>query len=117
MRLVSTSVLIGNEFGASTGRQRRCGWFDAEILRRSVDVNSLSGICLTKLDVLDGLEEVKICVGYEAADSGCVGSSDALAFETLKPIYETMPGWSESNFRCEINGSIARSCIELCKTP
>ncbi len=87
---------VGHEFGASTGRQRRCGWFDAEILRRSVDVNSLSGICLTKLDVLDGLEEVKICVGYEAADSGCVGSSDALAFEALKPIYETMPGWSES---------------------
>ena len=87
---------IGNEFGASTGRQRRCGWFDAEILRRSVDVNSLSGICLTKLDVLDGLEEVKICVGYEAADCGCIGSSDALAFDTLKPIYETMPGWSES---------------------
>ena len=87
---------VGSEFGASTGRQRRCGWFDAEILRRSVDVNSLSGICLTKLDVLDGLEEVKICVGYESVDSGCVGSSDALAFETLKPIYETMPGWSES---------------------
>lgn len=87
---------VGHEFGASTGRQRRCGWFDAEILRRSVDVNSLSGICLTKLDVLDGLEEVKICVGYESSDSGCVGSSDALAFETLKPIYETMPGWSES---------------------
>ncbi|AOA59008.1 adenylosuccinate synthase [Acinetobacter larvae] len=87
---------VGNEFGASTGRQRRCGWFDAEILRRSVDVNSLSGICLTKLDVLDGLAEVKICVGYESADSGCVGSSDALAFETLKPIYETLPGWSES---------------------
>ena len=87
---------VGHEFGASTGRQRRCGWFDAEILRRSVDVNSLSGICLTKLDVLDGLEEVKICVGYEAADSGCIGSSDALAFAALKPIYETMPGWSES---------------------
>lgn len=87
---------VGHEFGASTGRQRRCGWFDAEILRRSVDVNSLSGICLTKLDVLDGLDEVKICVGYEAADSGCIGSSDALAFAALKPIYETMSGWSES---------------------
>ncbi|MCK4080207.1 MULTISPECIES: adenylosuccinate synthase [Acinetobacter] len=87
---------VGHEFGASTGRQRRCGWFDAEILRRSVDVNSLSGICLTKLDVLDGLEEVKICVGYEDTDSGCVGSSDALAYENLKPIYESMPGWTES---------------------
>ncbi|MFU8927719.1 adenylosuccinate synthase [Acinetobacter puyangensis] len=87
---------VGREFGASTGRQRRCGWFDAEILRRSVEVNSLSGICLTKLDVLDGLDEVKICVGYENTDSGCIGSSDAFSFEHLKPIYETLPGWSES---------------------
>lgn len=87
---------VGHEFGASTGRQRRCGWFDAVILRRSVDVNSLTGICLTKLDVLDGLNEVKICVGYENTDSGCVGSSDAVSYENLKPIYETMPGWSES---------------------
>lgn len=87
---------VGHEFGASTGRQRRCGWFDAEILRRSVEVNSLSGICLTKLDVLDGLEEIKICVGYEPADSGCAGSSDAISFECLKPIYETLPGWTES---------------------
>ena len=89
---------VGNEFGASTGRQRRCGWFDAEILRRSVEVNSLTGICLTKLDVLDGLDEVKVCVGYEAIDEDCVGSSDAIAFENLKPIYETLPGWKESTF-------------------
>ncbi|MFB2578858.1 MULTISPECIES: adenylosuccinate synthase [unclassified Acinetobacter] len=87
---------VGHEFGASTGRQRRCGWFDAEILRRSVDVNSVSGICLTKLDVLDGLEEIKICVGYEGEDTNCAGASDAIAYEQLKPIYETMPGWSES---------------------
>ena len=90
--------VVGNEFGASTGRQRRCGWFDAVILRRSVEVNSLSGICLTKLDVLDGLKEVKICVGYEDADSGCVGSSDAISFEHLKPIYETLPGWEGTTF-------------------
>jgi len=106
---------IGNEFGASTGRQRRCGWFDAEILRRSVDVNSLSGICLTKLDVLDGLEEVKICVGYEAADSGCVGSSDALAFETLKPIYETMPGWSESTFGAKSLDQLPEAALNYVK--
>ncbi|MFW1806204.1 adenylosuccinate synthetase, partial [Acinetobacter baumannii] len=74
--IVKHFCTVGHEFGDSTGRQRRCGWFDAEILRRSVDVNSLSGICLTKLDFLDGLEEVKICVGYENTDSGCVGSSD-----------------------------------------
>ena len=106
---------IGNEFGASTGRQRRCGWFDAEILRRSVDVNSLSGICLTKLDVLDGLEEVKICVGYEATDSGCVGSSDALAFETLKPIYETMPGWSESTFGAKSLDQLPQAALNYIK--
>ncbi|EXE13936.1 adenylosuccinate synthase [Acinetobacter sp. 263903-1] len=106
---------IGNEFGASTGRQRRCGWVDAEILRRSVDVNSLSGICLTKLDVLDGLEEVKICVGYEAADSGCVGSSDALAFETLKPIYETMPGWSESTFGAKSLDQLPQAALNYVK--
>ena len=106
---------VGSEFGASTGRQRRCGWFDAEILRRSVDVNSLSGICLTKLDVLDGLEEVKICVGYEAADSGCVGSSDALAFETLKPIYETMPGWSESTFGAKSMDQLPQAAINYVK--
>ena len=88
----------GHEFGASTGRQRRCGWFDAEILRRSIEVNSLSGICLTKLDVLDGLSEVKICVGYESQDTTCLGSSDAVSYESLSPIYETMPGWSESTF-------------------
>lgn len=87
---------VGHEFGASTGRQRRCGWFDAAILRRSVEVNSLSGICLTKLDVLDGLDEIQICTGYQAQPNDCVGSSDALAFEQLQPIYETLPGWSES---------------------
>lgn len=90
--------VVGNEIGASTGRQRRCGWFDAQILRRSVEVNSLSGICLTKLDVLDGLKEVKICVGYEVSDSGCVGSSDAVSFDALKPVYETLPGWEGTTF-------------------
>lgn len=87
---------VGHEFGASTGRQRRCGWFDAAILRRSVEVNSLSGICLTKLDVLDGLDEIQICTGYTQDEKGCAGSSDALAFEQLQPIYETLPGWTES---------------------
>lgn len=56
---------MGQEFGATTGRARRCGWFDAAILRRAVVLNSLSGICLTKLDVLDDLDEINICTGYE----------------------------------------------------
>ena len=66
------------------------------VVRRAVEVNSLSGICLTKLDVLDGLSEVKICTSYEYTDCGCAGSSDAIAFENVTPVYETMPGWSES---------------------
>ena len=78
-------------------------------------MNLLSGICLTKLDVLDGLEEVKICVGYEAADSGCVGSSDALAFETVKPIYETMPGWSESTFGAKSIDQLPQNAINYVK--
>ncbi len=87
---------IGHEFGATTGRQRRCGWFDAVGLRRAVEINSVSGLCLTKLDVLDGLDEVKICISYHNTDNGCLGSSDAVAFEKVQPEYETLPGWSES---------------------
>lgn len=87
---------IGHEFGATTGRQRRCGWFDAVALRRAVEINSVSGLCLTKLDVLDGLDEVKICTSYHNTDNGCQGSSDAVAFENVQPQYESLPGWTES---------------------
>ena len=75
----------GHEFGATTGRPRRCGWFDAHALKRVIHINSISGICLTKLDVLDGLETVKICVGYE--DEGS---------DNPTPIYEEVPGWTAS---------------------
>ena len=85
----------GHEFGATTGRQRRCGWFDAVSVKRAVQINSMSGICLTKLDVLDGLEEVKICTSYNLPTE-CMGTSDAHVFEQVNPTYETMPGWSES---------------------
>lgn len=89
----------GNEFGATTGRERRCGWFDAPAVSRSVQINSLSGICLTKLDVLDGLDEVKICVAYEDADGNTVPLDvDGERFAMIKPVYESMPGWSESTF-------------------
>lgn len=90
----------GHEFGATTGRQRRCGWFDAVALRRAVEINSISGLCLTKLDVLDGLDEINVCVAYEqtdtAQDGGCAGASDAVAFDNVKPVYETLAGWSDS---------------------
>ncbi len=87
----------GHEFGATTGRARRCGWFDAVSLRTAVNINSVSGLCLTKLDVLDGLEEVSICVGYTDAQGNPVPSPiDSQDYEALQPVYETLPGWSES---------------------
>ncbi|MBW5411963.1 MULTISPECIES: adenylosuccinate synthase [Pseudomonas] len=87
----------GHEFGSVTGRPRRCGWFDAVILRRSIEVNSISGLCLTKLDVLDGLETVRICVGYRNAEGELTEApTDADSYIGLEPIYEEMPGWSES---------------------
>ena len=86
----------GHEFGTTTGRSRRCGWFDAVALRQAVRINSISGICLTKLDVLDGLEEVKICTGYQHADGTDAGIPvHADDFENIVPVYESMPGWTQ----------------------
>jgi adenylosuccinate synthase len=87
----------GQEVGASTGRNRRCGWFDAAAVRLAIRINSVSGICLTKLDVLDGLDKVKVCVGYKGNDSSsmsCLTSFDS--YNTLEPVYEELPGWKES---------------------
>ena len=87
----------GHEFGATTGRPRRCGWFDAVALRTAVNINSVSGLCLTKLDVLDGLEEISVCVGYTNDVGETVANPiDAVDYENLRPVYETLPGWSES---------------------
>tara|TARA_B110000503_G_scaffold22218_2_gene34091 strand:- start:3311 stop:4606 length:1296 start_codon:yes stop_codon:yes gene_type:complete len=87
----------GHEFGATTGRPRRCGWFDAVALRTAVNINSISGLCLTKLDVLDGLEAISICVGYTSKDGNPVlNPMDSDDYEGLVPIYEEVPGWSES---------------------
>ena len=86
----------GHEFGTTTGRERRCGWFDAVALRRAVRINSITGICLTKLDVLDGLDEVKICIGYKNADGNPVDNpTHADDFEGITPVYESLPGWSD----------------------
>ena len=88
---------VGHEFGATTGRKRRCGWFDAVALRRSKQLNSLTGLCITKLDVLDGLESLQICTGYQY--NGSVRKtppSGADDFAQCKPVYEEMPGWSET---------------------
>jgi len=89
---------VGHEFGSTTGRARRCGWFDAEVLRRAVELNSISGLCLTKLDVLDGLPVIKLCIGYESREAGCMEAmmTDAVALDLAVPIYEELPGWTES---------------------
>ncbi|MEE4660563.1 MAG: adenylosuccinate synthase [Halieaceae bacterium] len=87
----------GHEFGATTGRPRRCGWFDAVALRSAVQINSVSGLCLTKLDVLDGLETIQICVGYEnSAGEPVPYPMDSDDYQGLIPRYEEVPGWSES---------------------
>jgi len=88
---------VGHEFGSVTGRARRCGWFDAVALRRAVIHSSVSGLCVTKLDVLDGLESVRICTGYRIG--GDVLDEPPLLvedFARVEPIYEEMPGWEQS---------------------
>jgi adenylosuccinate synthase len=87
----------GHEFGATTGRPRRCGWIDIVALRRSRIINSLSGLCITKLDVLDGLETVRLCVGYNCdGEELKTPPTGAEAFGRCEPIYIEMPGWQES---------------------
>lgn len=81
----------GNEFGSTTGRPRRCGWLDAVALKRMVRSNGVTGLCLTKLDVLDGLSEVCICTSYDGVESFPVGAEE---WANLKPTYERHPGWS-----------------------
>ena len=86
----------GHEFGATTGRPRRCGWFDAVAMRRAVKVSSVSGICLTKIDVLDDLEVVKICVDYECDYKRELFDFSSASLSDVKPNYIEIPGWHES---------------------
>jgi len=96
----STGELLrtrGQEFGATTGRPRRCGWYDAAALRRSIQINGVSGLCITKLDVLDGMEKVSLCTGYRI--DGVIHELLPLGAEDVarcEPIYEDLPGWRES---------------------
>lgn len=103
----------GKEFGATTGRPRRCGWFDAVALKRVIQINSISGLCITKLDVLDGLDEINLCTDYIDPDS-----------EQPRPVYETVPGWGESTAKVKTHAELpaaARQYIgrieELCGIP
>ena len=115
----------GAEFGATTGRARRCGWFDAAALKRSVQLNGVSGLCITKLDVLDGVESVKLCVGYEL--DGRVSELLPVGAEELArcvPRYTEMPGWRESTVGLKTYGALPKAARdylarieELCGVP
>jgi adenylosuccinate synthase len=115
----------GHEFGATTGRKRRCGWLDTVALRRSLQINSVTGMCITKLDVLDGLDTVKICVAYRLngreIDTPPVGAD---RFAQCEPLYIEMPGWKASTVGIKSPDELpeaARNYLNkveaLCETP
>jgi adenylosuccinate synthase len=90
---------VGQERGTVTGRPRRCGWLDAALLKRSIIINGISGLCITKLDVLDGLQDIKVCVGYELHGARVdILPLDADDIMACVPIYDTFPGWEGSTF-------------------
>ncbi|MGL4486759.1 MAG: adenylosuccinate synthase [Yersinia sp. (in: enterobacteria)] len=107
----------GNEYGATTGRSRRTGWLDIVAVRRAVQINSLSGFCMTKLDVLDGLNEVKLCVGYRMPDGRKVDTTPLAAegWEGIEPIYETMPGWSGTTFGVKEHSKLPQAALNYIK--
>ena len=86
----------GNEYGSTTGRPRRCGWIDLVLLKYAVRINGVEDIALMKMDVLDGLDEVKVCVGYKFGGKICETPPQSnFQFKHVEPIYETMPGWKK----------------------
>jgi adenylosuccinate synthase len=103
----------GNEFGSVTGRPRRCGWLDVVLLRRSIEINSLTGLCLTKLDVLDGLDEVCIAVCYRDQNGVEVNHPPQAAeeYHDLQPVYETMPGWRETTANITAWGDLPPNAV------
>ncbi len=115
----------GHEFGATTGRKRRCGWLDIVALKRSLDINSVTGICITKLDVLDGMQTIKICVAYKLRgaeiETPPVGAD---LFEECEPVYIEMPGWQGSTVGATEYAQLPQAAQdyldkiqELCETP
>ena len=115
----------GHEFGATTGRKRRCGWLDTVALRRSLQINSVTGMCITKLDVLDGMDTLKICVAYEFDGKEIdIPPAGADNFERCRPVYMEMPGWSESTVGARSYDDLPkaaknylRKIEELCEAP
>ncbi|MCI4661001.1 MAG: adenylosuccinate synthase [Neomegalonema sp.] len=103
----------GHEFGTVTGRQRRCGWFDAALVRQTCTMSGIDGVALTKLDVLDGFDELKICVGYEIDGQRYDYLPTAAAQQQrVKPIYETLPGWQESTYGARSFGELPAAAIK-----
>ena len=106
----------GQEFGATTGRPRRTGWFDAAALKRSIQLNGVSGLCITKLDVLDGVEVVKLCVGYEVegklSDILPVGAEE---LARCVPVYEELPGWQESTVGVKEHAKLPKAARDYLK--
>ena len=90
---------VGKEKGTTTGRDRRCGWFDAMLVKHAIRVNSINTICLTKLDVLDGLDTIKVCIGYQDENGNALKvPASADQFEKVTPVYKELPGWTETTF-------------------
>jgi len=103
----------GHEFGTVTGRRRRCGWFDATLVRQAVKVGGIQGLALTKLDVLDGIPELKICVGYEIGGKSYRYLPAAMGAQAAaKPIYETVEGWSGSTRGARSWGALPAQAIK-----
>jgi adenylosuccinate synthase len=103
----------GNEFGTNTGRRRRCGWFDAVMVRQAVKLNGIDGIALTKLDVLDGLSEIKVCVGYELDGKTIERFPFTMGAQAkLKPVWETFEGWNESTKGARSFAELPATCIK-----
>lgn len=106
----------GHEFGATTGRKRRCGWLDVVSLKRSLDINSVTGMCITKLDVLDGLETLKICVGYKLdGEEVSVPPVGADGYEKCEPVFIELPGWSESTVGVESEDGLPQNARNYLK--
>jgi adenylosuccinate synthase len=94
----ATLASTGQEFGSTTGRPRRCGWFDAVMVKRACLISGVSSLCITKLDVLDGLNEIKICTGYEVDNTPVDIFPDVSRLSLCRPIYEVLPGWQTATF-------------------
>jgi adenylosuccinate synthase len=104
----------GAEFGATTGRPRRCGWLDIPALRFAVQVNGLSGLALTKIDVLTGMQEIRVCTGYQR-DGETLALPPYDELERITPVYETFPGWTEPLSQCRSSSQLpanARRYVE-----